>query len=374
MKKIQDIKSLKGKKILLRSTLNAPIKDGRIINDFRLRRASDTINFLRKEGARVILTGHIGKDGAISLYPVCEYFKKYFSIFFTKEVLGDKTKNATENMNDGDVVLLENLRSHHGELANEDDFAKHLAALADYYVNDDFAVSHREHASIVGLPKHIKSFAGILFQKEADELSSALNPVSPSLCILGGAKFKTKVPLIEKFIKIYDKVFVSGALAHDFFKVQGFNIGKSLSSDIGVDVSALASNKKIAIPSDVTVKNKNGVFIKKPNEVSDDDNIVDAGPETVEYLSRLANDFKFVLWNGPLGEYENGFIRHTEELARAIAESPARTLVGGGDTIASTGHLGLEDKFSFVSTAGGAMLQFLMDGTLVGIEALENNK
>jgi len=147
-----------------------------------------------------------------------------------------------------------------------------------------------------------------------------------------------------------------------------------LASNTRIDLKTLALNKRIAIPSDVTVKNDEGVFIKKPNEVLDDDNIVDAGPETAKQLVQLTREFKFILWNGPLGEYENGFIKQTEILARAIADSPAKTLVGGGDTIASTEHLGLENKFSFVSTGGGAMLQFLLDGTLVGIEALKRNE
>ena len=371
MKKIQDVENLKGKKIILRSTLNVPLKDGKIINDFRLRKAMKTIDYLRKSDAKVILIGHIGRDKSLSLFPVYEYFKNLFPVSFAEEVLGDKTKSKVESMNDGDVILLENLRQNEEETSNDDNFARELASLGDIYVNDDFAVSHGEHASVVGLPKYLPSFTGFLFQEEINELSDALNPQSPSLCILGGAKFKTKEPLIEKFIDIYDNVFVSGALAHDFFKANGFNIGKSLISDTGVDIKELSLNEKIMTPSDVTVENKDGVFIKKPNEVLDGDSIVDAGPETAEYLSKLLNDFKFILWNGPLGEYERGFNKQTETVAKAIAESSAETLMGGGDTIAATENLGLEDKFSFISTGGGAMLKFLLDGTLVGIEALK---
>lgn len=371
MKKIQDVKNLKGKKTLLRATLNASIKDDKIINDFRLRRALDTIILLKEKGAKVILTGHIGKDGTLSISPVCEYFRRHFPILFTQEVLGDKTKDAIKNMNNGDVVLLENLRKNDGEILNDDDFAKQLASLGDIYINDAFSVSHREHASIVGVPKYLPSYFGILFQREIEKLSEALNPEKPSLCILGGAKFKTKEPLIEKLVNIYSKIFVSGALAHDFFKAYGFNIGKSLSSDTAFDIKILSKNKKIITPFDVMVENKDGVFIKKSNEVLNCDSIVDAGPETMKYLAQIIKDSKFILWNGPLGEYENGFIKQTEMLARAIAGSSARTLVGGGDTIASIEHLGFEDKFSFVSTGGGAMLQFLLNGTLPGIEALE---
>jgi phosphoglycerate kinase len=371
MKKVQDIKNLKGKKVFLRSTLNVPIKEGKIVNDFRLENSIKTINFLRESGAKVILAGHIGRDAG-SLLPVYKYFKEYFPISFIGEVLGEETTSIIEQMNDGDIVMLENLRTDDREVSNDDGFAKELASLADVYVNDAFSVSHREHASVVGLPKYLDSFAGILFQEEVKELSEALNPPAPSLCILGGAKFQTKEPLIKKLVNIYDKVFISGALANDFFKEKGFNIGKSLSSDICTDIEELVKNEKIMIPIDVTVENKDGVFIKKPNEVEDGDNIADAGSETVKKLEQLAGDFKFVLWNGPLGEYERGFVKPTEALTLALSKSPAKTLIGGGDTIAATEHLGLEDKFDFISTGGGAMLKFLLDGTLVGIEALKD--
>jgi len=233
-------------------------------------------------------------------------------------------------------------------------------------------VSHREHASVVGVPKYLPSYTGILFQEEVKELSEALNPLSPSLCILGGAKFETKEPLVKKLLNVYSNVFVSGALAHHFFKSKGFNIGVSLSSDTGVDIEELVNNKKIMIPIDVVVANKDGMFVKKPNEVSNEDNIADSGPETVKKLKEIVKDFKFVLWNGPLGEYEKGFTNPTEELALALSESSAKTLIGGGDTVAAIEHLGLDDKFDFISTGGGAMLKFLLNGTLVGIEALKD--
>ena len=372
MKDIRKAKDLKGKRVLLRSTLNVPIKDGKIVNDFRLRSSLKTINFLKEAGAKVILIGHIGRDGSMSMLPVYEYFKDYIPVSFTGEVLGEKTSFLVNSMNDGDVVMLENLRSDEREIINDDEFVKELSELGDIYVNDAFSTSHREHASVVGLPKYLESFAGILFQEEVNELSDALNPVSPSLCILGGAKFSTKEPLIKKLSNIYDKVFVSGALAHDFFKSKGFNIGVSLSSDTGIDIEELIKSEKIMIPTDVTVENKDGVFIKKPSEVLGDDNIVDSGPETLEKLKEIIKDFNFVLWNGPLGEYEKGFTKPTEGLAQILAQSSAKTLIGGGDTIAAIEHLGLDDKFDFISTGGGAMLKFLLDGTLVGIEALKD--
>lgn len=370
MKKIQEVENIKGKRVLLRSDLNVPIKDDVIINDFRLRKSLDTINFLRESGAKVILTGHRGREKK-SLSLAYEYFKNKIPASFTEEVLGEKTSSLVESMQDGDVVILENLRIDDRETANDDSFAKELASLADYYVNDAFSVSHREHASLVGVPKYLPSFTGFLFQEEVKELSQALNPSSPSLCVLGGAKFSTKESIIKKIINVYDNIFVAGALAHDFLKVKGFNIGESLSSDF--DISSLAQNKKIITPVDVTVEDKDEIFIKNISEISDNDNIVDAGPETINEFKKLINDAEFVLWNGPIGQYEKGFGKHTEELAKLVAGASAKTLIGGGDTMASIEHLGLDDEFDFISTGGGAMLKFLLDGTLVGIEALKQS-
>ncbi|MDP7366394.1 MAG: phosphoglycerate kinase [Candidatus Pacebacteria bacterium] len=373
LKNIQDVKDLKGKKVLLRATLNVPVKDNKILNDYRLRRSLETIKYLQEAGAKIIITGHIGRGTSHTLFPVYEYFKEHLSIFFVDEVIGEKVDIAISKIEDGKTLLLENLRTHEGECNNEKEFAKKLASYADIYVNDAFSVSHRKHASLVSVPEYLPSYAGYLLQKEIKELSDALKPPTPALCILGGAKFETKEPLIEKLLNIYDKVFVSGALAHDFFRVRGFNIGKSLTSDTGVDIKALIENDKIMIPTDVTVENGDEVFIKKPSEVSDRDNIADAGPDTVKHLEKIIGDFKFVLWNGPLGEYERGFIKPTEALAYALTKSSAKTVIGGGDTSASIAHLNIEDKFSFVSTGGGAMLRFLLDGTLIGIEALKNS-
>lgn len=368
LRDIRKAEDLRGKKVLLRSDLNVPIKEGKIINDFRLRNSLKTINFLKEAGAKVILTGHRGREKK-SLSVVYEYLKEYIPMVFTGEVLGEKTSSVVESVEDGNIVLLENLRIDDRETINDEDFTKELAGLADIYVNDAFSVSHREHTSIVGVPKYLPSFTGILFQKEIEELSQALNPPPKALCILGGAKFATKEPLIEKLINIYDKVFVSGALAHDFFKTKGFNIGMSLSSDF--NIKELAENKKIIIPPDITVKNDEGVFVKKPNKVLDGDYIVDAGPKTITELKKLISEAEFVLWNGPMGLYEKGFGKYTEELAKLVAEADAKTIIGGGDTVSAIEHLGLEDKFDFISTGGGAMLKFLLDGTLVGIEALK---
>lgn len=367
---IRNAKDLRGKKVLLRASLNVPAEDGNILNDFRLKRALKTILFLKDAGAKTIIIGHIGRAPSLSLKSVYEYLKQHIPLVFTGDIFGQATQDAIKEMNNGDIVLLENLRSNVGEQSNDDNFAKQLSALADIYINDAFSVSHREHSSIMGIPKHLPSYAGILMQEEIKELSRARSPLSPSLCILGGAKFKTKEPLIRKFLNVYDKVFIGGALAHSFFKAKGFNIGTSVVSDTVSDIADLLNNEKLMLPLDVTVRSDRGVFVKKPDEVSDGENISDAGSDTIEKLKKTIGAQKFILWNGPLGEYERGFEENTKELAKAIARSEAQSIIGGEDTIASIAELNLESEFSFISTGGGAMLEFLLNGTLVGIEAL----
>jgi phosphoglycerate kinase len=230
-------------------------------------------------------------------------------------------------------------------------------------------VSHRAHASIVGIPKYLPSYAGPLLDKEITELSSVFNPKHPFLFILGGAKFDTKLPLIEKFLGIADYLFIGGALANDIYKVRGLETGASLLSDSSIDLRPISSNKKVIVPSDVVVQGK---VQKDVNEVLVTDKILDAGSATIAEMVDVLHEVKYVLWNGPLGDYENGYSEGTEMLARAIAESGVRSIVGGGDTVAVIRNANLLDKFSFVSTGGGAMLDFLAKGTLVGVEALKS--
>jgi phosphoglycerate kinase len=257
---------------------------------------------------------------------------------------------------------------------NDESYSKYLASLADIYVNDAFAASHREHASIIGIPRYLPSYIGIEFADEIKNLSLALDPERPSLFILGGAKFDTKEPLIKKFLDLYDRVFVGGALANDLFKAQGFEIGRSLSSGTEHSFKEILDHPNLVLPADVVVVNKEGVATKKPKDVLIGDMILDAGVEATQQVIQLTKEASFVLWNGPLGDYEKGFNDHTEELARAIVESDAKCIVGGGDTVASISKLGLMNKIDFVSTGGGAMLQFLLEGTLPGIEAIKESK
>ncbi len=241
----------------------------------------------------------------------------------------------------------------------------------DIYINDAFSVSHREHASIVGLPKKLPSFTGFLFEEELKNLSKVFSPEHPFLFILGGAKTETKLPLFAKFIKTADYIFIGGVLANDFLKARGFEVGKSLvSKGIEEEIIRLSQNSKVILSQNVIVGNKDVSIKKSIGNVSEEDAIKDVVVSDLEVLERVIQKSKFILWNGPMGNLEEGFLEGTQKLAKLISQSPAKSIMGGGDTISALGDSVLE-KFSFVSTAGGAMLDFLANETLPGIEALE---
>ncbi len=374
MKRVVDLalEELKGKHILVRAEFNEPMGGSVVRDDFRLRKATTTISYLRENGARVIVCAHIGHDNPTeTLAPISQKLKPVLPHTFVRDIIGPQAQMAVDSMIPGDVLLLENLRQHPGEVANDTTFAKSLARFADIYVNDAFSVSHREHASIVGVPQYLPSYAGILMCDEFDNLSRALTPEHPAVVVVGGAKFETKEPLLKKLLEVYDHVFVGGAIANDLLKARGFPVGRSRIST-GVPSSFVMNHPRLMIPSDVTVERIDGQSrVVKVADVRSDDKIVDIGPDSFAELARIIRSAKFVLWNGPTGLYEDGYSEWTEAVAQAIAGSSAHTVVGGGDTIATIAALGIDDKFTFLSTAGGALLEFLMKGTLPGIEALE---
>lgn len=376
MKSLADIPKLDGVRVLVRSSLNVPVADGKVVNTFRLRGALPTINYLRERGARVILISHISGKGGESLAPMHEAMKEFIpDIQFCADIVGHEARNAISALEDGQVLILENLRQNPGEESNDEAFAKELASLAEVFVQDTFDVCHRKHAGVVGVPRFLPSYAGLLVEKEVKELAGALHPMAPSLAIISGAKFSTKEPVIKKLLGSYDQVFVGGALANDFIKEAGNPVGASLVSDTDTEeIRELLHNKKVVIPVDAIVAKKGGKRedgrIAALSDVKEDEAILDVGPETNALLAGIVASAKSVLWNGPLGNYENGFTDGTEALARAVAGSSAHSVMGGGDSIAVVEDLGLADKFSFISTGGGAMLDFLAEGTLPGIEAL----
>lgn len=380
-KTLRDVGDIMGKRVLLRLDLNVPIQNNLVVDGFRIQQSLETVNFLRKVGAKIIIVAHLENKDHPSLDVVCEYVQQFFPATFVVDPWSAEGSETLSGLNDGQVAIIENIRNWVGEKKNDDTFAKQLATLADIYVNEAFSVSHREHASIVGVPKLLPSYAGFNFEREVANLSKAFNPPRPYLFILGGAKFETKVPLIKKFLGLADKVFVGGALSNDLFKSKGYEIGDSIHSDQDFGFAEILANPKLVLPVDVVVENAVDKKVKKKvDQVLVGEKIWDAGAQTVAELLPIIKQAKFILWNGPLGMFENGYTEGTFALARAVAEvsskendvaGGAETIVGGGDTLASIEELGLSDKFTFISTAGGAMLDFLANGTLPGIEALK---
>jgi len=378
MKSVREIPILENVPVFVRASLNVPIENGKVANTYRLKHAVPTIEFLRQNHARVIIGSHIGEKGTETLEPVYQALKAMMpDISFCPVSTGKEAREAVRQLSPGGVLVLENLRRHRGEIMNDMGFAEELAELADVFVEDSFDTCHRMHASIVSLPTLLPSYAGLQLIEEVTQLSKALAPKSPSLAVIGGAKFGTKEPVIRKLLSLYTHVFVGGALANDFIQAAGHSVGKSLVSGTGADaLKELLKDPRLVLPVDSLVCSCTGT--KKPvdarvatlDEVKEDEVMLDHGPKTIEVLTKLAANAKTILWNGPLGEYELGFVQATDALAVAIANSGAQSYLGGGDTEASIESLGLNSRFSFVSTGGGAMLEFLAKGTLPGIAAL----
>lgn len=374
MKSVREIENVSGKKVLMLVDLNDPIKGGKVINDFRIKKTVPTIKYLQKKGAIVILISHLGSDGKESLSIVAPSLKKYISNlnFIKTPILADETESLITKLKKGDVVLLENIRRDEGEVKNSPSFARALSRYGEVFVNDAFSVSHRAHASVVGITKYLPGYAGLQLEAEIKYLSLAFTPSHPFLFMLGGAKFETKIPLVKKFIRQADHIFISGALANDFFKARGYEVGTSLVEDGSFHIPSLMKHKNLMLPVDVEVfkANKKNRFVK-PTEVAKDEMMVDVGPKTVEILKGLIEKSRFILWNGPLGKYEQGFGGATEEILKFISKSKAHSIIGGGDTLGLISKLKLENKLGFVSTGGGATLEFLAKGTLPGIKALK---
>ena len=363
----------KGKRVVVRLDFNVPLEGVVIRDDYRIKESLPTINFLREAGARLVIISHIGKGKPEdTLAPIAEYLNKIFPTTFLSKLHSDDNLRITMDMQDSDVVLLENLRHDKGEENNDPEFSQYLASLGALYVNDAFSVSHRAHASVVGVPALLPHFTGIRLEQEITRLALAFNPQHPFLFILGGAKISTKMPLLKKFLNVADHVFLGGTIVNNFYKVQGHEIGTSIYDKDELDgLDVYAKNPKLLIPKDVVVKNDGGRANKALGAVTPGDMIVDVGADTVKGLSQIVGEAKLIVWNGPLGFYEEGFTDGTKELLDLIAGSRATSIIGGGDTVALINDMGAIEKFSFVSTGGGAMLDYLANETLPGIIALE---
>lgn len=375
LKGLKDIPNLKGKRVALRLDLNVPMDGGKILDETRIEKSLPTLEYLRNAGAKTVVLSHLGNDGAASLEEVARRLGARLPAGFMPKVTGADAERATRELKDGGILVLENLRRDPGEKQNSTFFALALSRLGDVCVNEAFSASHRAHASIVSLPKLLPSYAGLQFERELKELSRSLRPKHPFLFILGGAKFSTKLPLIKKYLDIADSVFVGGAIMNSFFKAKGYETGRSLADDAGENLKALLRGKKLVLPTDVLV---NDGTPAGAHDIKEKDIVHDIGPRSLSKVLSLIKDSKEVLFNGPLGAYELGFDKTTEAVIRAMAAKGIRSVVGGGDTLTIVAKMGIENDLSFVSTAGGAMIEFLSKGTLPGIEALKrqttNNK
>ena len=360
-------KDLAGRTALVRLDCNVPVKEVKVVEAFRLEKSLPTIEYLRQNGARVILIGHLGDNGQAGLSPIADYFARLFPI---KLVGGPTDSELPKILASGTVAMLENLRRWPGEKANDPTFAAQLASLADLYVNDAFSVSHRRHASVVAITEHLPSYAGLLFEQEYQNLSRALAINKKTVVILGGGKFSTKIPLLTRLMTSAERIFVVGALANSFFKASGWEIGRSVADDQTAYVEPFLNSPKIILPLDVVSDTEGNQTVKKPAKLTPNDLIVDLGPETLTLIERTLQKAELIIWNGPVGWFELGHKQGTLTLAKIVAEAPGFSIVGGGDTLAALREAGLSAGFGFISTAGGAMLDFLSAGTLPGIEAL----
>lgn len=389
-KSIADVE-IKGRKVLVRVDFNVPLAGGRVRDDSRIRAALPTINSLLERGAHPVLASHLGRPGGerkpeLQMNPVADRLAELLGRPVRKldYVAGNAVEEAIAAMADGDILLLENLRFEEGEEKNDPAFARLLAGPFDLYVNDAFGTAHRAHASTAGVAAYIPAVAGLLMDKEIMELSRCLeNPGRPLTAILGGAKVSDKINVIRRFLDLADFLLVGGGMANTFLAARGYKLGDSLyEKDLLAEASALMAESensrcRIVLPVDlvVTEELKPGKYCKSvaPDKVEETWKAVDIGPDTVRLFSANVMKAAMVVWNGPLGVFEvPPYDRGTAETARALARSSAYSIVGGGDLVAALEALGLAGEISFISTGGGATLEFWEGRELPGIAALED--
>ena len=387
---VEDI-IVKGKKVLVRCDFNVPLNDkGEITDDNRIVGALPTIKYLIENGAKVILCSHMGKPKGepkpeLSLAPVAKSLSEKLGkeVVFAADdnVVGENAKKAVENMNDGDVVLLENTRYRVEETKNVDEFSKELASLADVFVNDAFGTAHRAHCSNVGVTKYLDTaVAGYLIEKEIQFLGNAVNnPVRPLVAILGGSKVSSKISVIENLLKKVDKLIIGGGMAYTFFAAQGKTTGTSLLEPDYIDYAKKMLDEagdKILLPVDTVVAkefNNDAPSMVVEGNIPEDYMGLDIGPKSIELFSKALADAKTVVWNGPMGVFEmSNFAKGTNAIAKVLADLDATTVIGGGDSVAAVNQAGLGDKMSHISTGGGASMEYLEGKVLPGIDALTN--
>ncbi|MFW6210415.1 MAG: phosphoglycerate kinase, partial [Patescibacteria group bacterium] len=319
MPSILDLTNLRGRYVLVRASLNVPLQDGVVRSSFRIKRALETLRYLHEQGARTIILSHIGRNEADTLKPVYEALADHLPLQWGGRVTGEEFRARRELMQNGDLLLAENLRQDPREVANDPAFATELASLGELYINDAFAEVHREHASLAALAEQLPAYAGLSLLAEITALQTAREPQSPALFLLGGAKFETKLPLVEEYLKRYDHVFIGGALANDILKARGYAVGRSLVSAVDLSASPLIQHEKLLVPIDLLIEGPAGVRADELSSVGPEERIMDCGPKTVAMLAEHINAAATILWNGPFGAYEQGFTEATEQTARFIA-------------------------------------------------------
>jgi len=391
MRNIQDEINLNQKKVLLRLDLNVPLDNGKITDTTRIDKILPTINFLLKSEAKIIILSHVGRPNGkvvneFSLKPICEDLKNKLNENIRLVSKNIKEIKSTDLFNEQDekIVILENIRFYEEEEKNDNSFAKHLASLADIYVNDAFSCSHRAHASIFEITKFIPSYAGLQLNLEIDALTKITSEIQrPITCIIGGSKISSKINIIKNLIVKFDNIIIVGGMANNILKHEGYEVGKSIQEDncdkIIEEIFSLSKkeNCKIIYPEDVAVgKNLEGsAEIKELNNISKDELILDIGPKTIKAINLLIEESSTILWNGPAGYFENPtFAKGSIEIAKKIIEKNKNNTIysvaGGGDTVSLLNGIGAINNFNFVSTAGGAFLEYLEGKELPGIKAL----
>ncbi len=380
---IKKYKDLKGKKVLLRADFNVPLKNNTVRDDFKIVSALATIRYLERYGAKIIIISHLGKPGGeydknLSLKPVATRLARLLGrrVTFVPGSLSMETGSVVSKMKNKDIVLIDNLRFNKGEENNSKVFARHLSKLADIYINNAFAVSHRKHASVSAIKKFLPSFAGILLEKELENLNKVLKPKKPLVLVMGGAKIGTKTNLVKKLYPKAHKILIGGALANNFLLARGFDVGSSLVDKRSLQFAKSYKKGKVLLPHDVLVKNllTEKVSVKKISEISEDDSILDIGPETISIFSTYIKSAKTIIWNGPLGMFESPRFRNGTiaigQLIASRAGGKTFALVGGGETVQALKMTKMLDHINWVSTGGGAMLSYLGGEKMPGLSGI----
>ena len=391
MKSIKGEKNLNGKRILLRLDLNVPLDNGKVIDATRIDKILPTLKFLISQNTKIIILSHVGRPrgkiiNELSLKPICENLgnKLNQNVRLIKKNIIEINNEDLFNNIDEKIIMLENIRFYYEEEKNDPEFAKHLSGLADIYVNDAFSCSHRAHSSIHAVTNFLPSYSGLQLDTEVNALKKITSEIKkPITCIIGGSKVSTKINIIKNLIPKFDNIIIVGGMANNIIKYMGNNIGKSLQEDssdsIIKEIFSLSKTQscKIIYPQDVIVgKNLNGTpQIKELNEVSSDEMILDIGPKTISMINNIIDESNTILWNGPAGYFENpNFANGSIEIAKKIIEnnksSKIYSVAGGGDTVSLLNSLNSINDFNFVSTAGGAFLEYLEGKELPGIKAL----